>query len=57
VPSHLMDSRRHDFKNIRTTGLADPEGDKAFDGDEFMAPLRAVIGISPMSSDPGPMVD
>ena len=50
VPSHLMDSKRHDFKNIKTTGVADPEGDKGFDAEEFAAPAlpgRAVIGISP----------
>jgi tRNA 2-thiocytidine biosynthesis protein TtcA len=35
VPSHLMDSRLHDFKSIHTTGLADPEGDKAFDKEEL----------------------
>ena len=37
VPSHLMDTKRHDFKNIKTTGLADAEGDKAFDAEEFAA--------------------
>ena len=35
VPSHLMDTKRHDFKNIKTTGLADAEGDKAFDAEDF----------------------
>jgi tRNA 2-thiocytidine biosynthesis protein TtcA len=35
VPSHLMDTKRHDFKNIKTTGLPDAEGDKAFDAEEF----------------------
>ncbi len=35
VPSHLMDSQRHDFKNIKATGVADANGDKAFDADEF----------------------
>ena len=50
VPSHLMDSKRHDFKGIRTTGIADPEGDKAFDAEDFMAPApegRQVIGFQP----------
>ena len=37
VPSHLMDSKRHDFKNIRTTGVADDDGDKGFDAEEFGA--------------------
>jgi tRNA 2-thiocytidine biosynthesis protein TtcA len=37
VPSHLMETKRHDFKNIKTTGLPDAEGDKAFDAEEFTA--------------------
>ena len=35
VPSHLMDSRRYDFKGIKTTGVADPQGDMAFDPETF----------------------
>ena len=35
VPSHLMDTKKHDFKNIKTTGVADAEGDKAFDAEDF----------------------
>ena len=35
IPSHLMDSRRYDFKNIKTTGVANPEGDMAFDPETF----------------------
>jgi len=35
VPSHLMDSKQHDFKNIRTTGVAEADGDKAFDEEAF----------------------
>ncbi|MBC7599357.1 MAG: tRNA 2-thiocytidine(32) synthetase TtcA, partial [Polaromonas sp.] len=35
VPSHLMDNKRHDFKGIRSTGVPDADGDKAFDSDEF----------------------
>jgi tRNA 2-thiocytidine biosynthesis protein TtcA len=38
VPSHLMDTTRFDFKNIKTTGVADVDGDKAFDTEEFAAP-------------------
>ncbi len=41
VPSHLMDNKRHDFKNIRTTGVADADGDKAFDAEDFGEPLAA----------------
>ncbi len=43
VPSHLMDERHYDFKNIQTTGVADAQGDKAFDREEFApAPLPGV---------------
>ena len=35
VPSHLMDTRLHDFAHLVATGTPDPDGDKAFDGDEL----------------------
>ncbi len=35
VPSHLMDHKLHDFKNLQITGVADEAGDKAFDEEEF----------------------
>ncbi|PWW45665.1 tRNA 2-thiocytidine(32) synthetase TtcA [Melaminivora alkalimesophila] len=35
VTSHLMDPKLHDFQNARATGIADPEGDTAFDHEEF----------------------
>lgn len=35
VPSHLMDHELYDFKNLEATGVADPEGDTAFDALEF----------------------
>ena len=38
VPSHLMDSKHHDFKGIQTTGVASEDGDKAFDDEEFPVP-------------------
>jgi tRNA 2-thiocytidine biosynthesis protein TtcA len=38
VPSHLLDTNRHDFKNIKTTGVADDDGDKAFDSEDFKDP-------------------
>ena len=43
VPSHLMDPRLHDFKGIKTTGQADPEGDKAFDPEEFAKAVSAPV--------------
>jgi tRNA 2-thiocytidine biosynthesis protein TtcA len=39
VPSHLMDTKRHDFKNIKVTGVASADGDKAFDTDTFSPPI------------------
>ena len=38
VPSHLLDGALYDFKNARATGVADENGDKAFDNEEFAAP-------------------
>jgi tRNA 2-thiocytidine biosynthesis protein TtcA len=35
VPSHLMDHALYDFKNLEASGVADPEGDTAFDTPEF----------------------
>ncbi len=35
VPSHLMDTARHNFKDIQTTGLPDADGDKVFDEEAF----------------------
>ena len=47
VPSHLMDGKRHDFKGIRTTGVLEPDGDRAFDADEFSEPKNASLpGVS-----------
>ena len=48
VPSHLMDHKRHDFKNIRPTGVPDEDGDKAFDTEELPTP-----GLPGMSGIPG----
>ena len=38
TPSHMMDRRLHDFAGIKATGRPDPEGDRAFDADEFPSP-------------------
>ena len=43
VPSHLMDRRLHDFAGLRATGVPDPDGDTAFDAEEFVAPRATVI--------------
>ena len=42
VPSHLMDRQLHDFAAIAATGQANPQGDKAFDPDNF-APQPGAI--------------
>ena len=31
TPSHLIDPKLYDFKGLKTTGVPDPQGDKAFD--------------------------
>jgi tRNA 2-thiocytidine biosynthesis protein TtcA len=33
APSHLMDRKLHDFQSLKTTGVADVNGDKGFDGE------------------------
>ena len=45
IPSHLMDARHHDFKNIRITGLPSEDGDKAFDEEEFSSPNLPALQV------------
>jgi tRNA 2-thiocytidine biosynthesis protein TtcA len=47
VPSHLMDSRLYDFKNLQASGVPDADGDKAFDEEEFSA--TALPGVQVIS--------
>ena len=44
VPSHLADASLYDFQGLRTSGVADPEGDRVFDHEEFpvAGPLPAL---------------
>jgi tRNA 2-thiocytidine biosynthesis protein TtcA len=49
VPSHLMDNKQHDFKGIRSTGMPDPDGDKAFDAEEFFGPVRPGVSVVSLS--------
>ncbi len=49
VPSHLMDHKRHDFKSIKITGVADENGDKVFDEEAF--PVASPPGIALVSFD------
>jgi tRNA 2-thiocytidine biosynthesis protein TtcA len=45
APSHLMDNTRYDFKNIRTTGVPDEDGDRAFDAEETVSPALAGMQV------------
>jgi tRNA 2-thiocytidine biosynthesis protein TtcA len=45
VPSHLMDTQIHDFKGLQTTGIPDPNGDLAFDEEEFSAPSLSGLQV------------
>ena len=47
VPSHLMDNKRHDFKGIKATGVADEQGDKAFDSETFTDRFAPAAGSTP----------
>ena len=47
VPSHLMDARLHDFRNLQATGVPDEDGDKAFDEEAFSA--AALPGVQVVS--------
>jgi tRNA 2-thiocytidine biosynthesis protein TtcA len=42
VPSHLMDTRLYNFKELKTDGIACDDGDRAFDPVEFLPPLQAI---------------
>ena len=42
VPSHLMDRKLYPFETIRSTGVVNPEGDKAFDEEDDCAPPDVV---------------
>ena len=38
VPSHLLDARLFDFRHLAAGGEPDPDGDRAFDAEEFPPP-------------------
>ena len=44
VPSHLLDGALYDFKGAHATGVADDNGDKAFDAEDFPEP-SALPGV------------
>ena len=37
VPSHMMDKKLYPFTTLQTTGVVNPDGDRAFDEDEDCA--------------------
>jgi tRNA 2-thiocytidine biosynthesis protein TtcA len=52
VPSHLLDRELHPFATLAATGVADPQGDKAFDEDDDAgcgapSPIRLRIDKEP----------
>jgi tRNA 2-thiocytidine biosynthesis protein TtcA len=50
APSHLMDRNLFPFTSLQPTGVADPEGDVAFDPDDGCGPMQAeavVVRLAP----------
>lgn len=45
APSHLMDPKLFDFKNVARTGVADEDGDKAFDTESFSMPTLSGLQV------------
>lgn len=45
IPSHLMDTTKYDFSNLKTTGIATPDGDIAFDKENFAEQIVVKIGL------------
>ena len=50
TPSHLLDRKLFDFAAIAATGVADPEGDKAFDGEDFGSFATVPVTVLPVKS-------
>lgn len=48
VPSHFMDTRQFDFKGLVPNGVADADGDKAFDAEEFPAQAVGMLAGLPL---------
>lgn len=53
VPSHMMDRKLYPFETLRATGVADVDGDKAFDEEPCAPPPPApgTLRIAPDSED------
>ena len=43
APSHLLDRELFDFADVKANGIADADGDKAFDVEEFAPPVLAQV--------------
>ena len=43
APSHLLDRELFDFADVKANGIADADGDKAFDVEEFAPPVSAQV--------------
>ncbi|MGS0741228.1 tRNA 2-thiocytidine(32) synthetase TtcA [Glaciimonas sp. GG7] len=50
APSHLMDRNLFDFVGLKATGIADPNGDIAFDDEPCAVPTDTISGIIPLQS-------
>ena len=48
VPSHFMDPRQFDFKGLVPNGVADADGDKAFDAEELPAQAVGMLAGLPL---------
>ena len=46
IPSHLADPELFDFAGLRPTGQPDPDGDHAFDPEEFPTPDDEACGLA-----------
>ncbi len=55
VPSHLMDRALYPFETIAATGIADADGDKAFDEDDPCAPPAAAAAALSTIAPPRPL--
>ena len=45
VTTHMMDPKLHDFKGAKATGIADPNGDTAFDHEDMPKPSALPGGL------------
>ncbi len=45
VPSHMMDRNLYPFTTLQTTGVVNPEGDRAFDDDDDCGPTQSATAI------------